>query len=92
MTRSLGDVLNDVLARYKLHDTLHKARMPHYWADVVGPRLAALTEVRGLENGVLKVHVRDATWRAELALRREELRTKLNARIGSDMIREIVLR
>ncbi|MDZ4745527.1 MAG: DUF721 domain-containing protein [bacterium] len=92
MMRSLGDLLKDVVQKYRLQDELHKSRMPRYWAEVVGERVAQQTEVRSFENGILRIHVQQAPWRSELMLRREELRSQLNARIGSEMIREIVLR
>lgn len=92
MMRSLGDLLKDVVQRFRLQDELHRSRLPRYWAEIVGERVARLTEIRSFENGLLRVHVQEATWRSELMLRREEIRSQLNARIGSEMVREIVLR
>ena len=92
MTHSLGDLLKDVVQRFRLTDELHKTRLPRYWAEVVGERVASLTEIRSFENGILRIHVHEAPWRNELMLRREELRSQLNARMGSELIREIVLR
>ncbi len=89
---SLGDLLKDVVQRFRLTDELQKSRLPRYWAEVVGERVASLTEVRSFENGILRIHVHEAPWRNELMLRREELRSQLNARMGSELIREIVLR
>lgn len=92
MTLSLGDLLKDVVQRFRLQDELHKSRLPGYWAEIVGERVARLTEIRSFENGILRIHVHEAPWRNELMLRREELRSQLNARIGSEMVREIILR
>lgn len=92
MTQSLGDLLKGVVQKYRLQDELNKSRIPRFWAELVGERVARMTEVRSFENGVLRIHVHEAPWRNELMLRREELRSQLNARLGSDMVREIVLR
>lgn len=92
MTQSMKDLLQEVLQKYKLEPALHRARVPEYWRQVVGERIASMSEVRSFEGGVLRVHVREAVWRSELTLRREELRHKLNSLAGGEMIREIIIR
>lgn len=92
MTRSLKDVVGEVLKKYKLEPALQRARLPEYWKHVVGDRIAGLTEIRAFENGVLRIHVQEAVWRSELTLRREEIRTKLNSLAGGEMVREIIIR
>lgn len=92
MAHSLGDLLGDVIARYRLQHVLDEVRVPEYWTQIVGPRLARVAVVRSFENGILRVHVSSAVWRQELVLRRDELRTSLNARIGRDVVQEIIVR
>lgn len=92
MTHDLKDLLGDVLRTYRLEPALHKARLPDYWQRTVGERLAAISEIRSFEGGVLRVHVTEAAWRSELMLRREELRHKLNTLAGGEMITELIIR
>lgn len=92
MTHTLKDLLGDVLKKYRLEPALHKARLPEYWRQTVGDRIAAISEIRSFEGGVLRIHVREAAWRSELMLRRDELRQKLNSLAGGDMVTEIIIR
>lgn len=92
MTKSLADLLEGVVKRFGLEHAMLRERMPKYWADVVGPRIAQISQVRGFEGGVLRIHVTEPTWRSELTLRREEIRLQLNARIGTDAIKELQLK
>lgn len=92
MSRSLASVLREVLVKYRLTGELHKAKMPEYWQDAVGAIIARSTEVRGFEHGVLRVHAREAVWRSEVMLRREEIRRRLNERIGEELVREIIVK
>lgn len=92
MTHSLSDLLREWVSRNHLEADLHKTRLPQYWKEVVGETLASRTEIRSFEEGVLRIHVPEAAWRCELSLRRQELRTKLNALAGGEMIREIIIR
>ena len=92
MTHTLKDLLGDVLKKYRLEPALHKARMPEYWRQTVGERLASISEIRSFEGGVLRVHVFEAAWRTELMLRRDDLRQQLNSLAGGEMVVEIIIR
>jgi len=92
LSLSLQSVLRDLLKKRGWETALRKEQMPRLWAELVGPRIASISEVRSFENGVLKVHVKEASWRTELTLRREDLRLQLNARIGEDVVNEIIVR
>ncbi len=89
MTKSLSELLTDVIRRYGLEHDLLRERMPVVWADVVGKRIAAISQVTSFENGVLTVRILTPAWRSEVMLRRDELRNQLNTRIGSDVVREL---
>jgi predicted nucleic acid-binding Zn ribbon protein len=92
MTTPLKDLLNDVIKRYGLEHAIIREQMPRIWAQMVGPRIARISEVRSFENGVLNVRVREAAWRSELMLRRELLRNQLNTDLGSEIVKEIIVR
>lgn len=89
MIKPLSELLGGFVRQYGLEQAMLRQRMPEYWQDVVGKRPAELSTVHSFENGVLTVQVQSASWRAELHLRREEIRTKLNACIGTEAIREL---
>jgi len=89
---SITSVLNDLLKRYRLSDSFTAAKIPDHWSEIVGENVSRLCTIRGTQHGVLTISVSNSVWRSELMLRREELRIKLNARIGSEVIREIVIR
>ena len=92
MTKPLASLLRGVLRKYGLEKAMIKEQMPRHWAELVGTRVANISEVRSFENGVLKVHVTESTWRTELMLRREDLKRQLNAAIGEEAVKEIVIR
>ncbi len=89
---ALAELLQSFVRQYRLEPELEKARLPRYWQDVVGESLAARTVLRSFDQGVLRVHVAEAPWRSELVLRREELRQKINACAGGELVREIIIR
>jgi predicted nucleic acid-binding Zn ribbon protein len=92
MSVPLSSVLKGLVKRYGLERALLEQRLPSYWAQAVGDRIAQISQIRGFENGVLRVHVSEAAWRSEVILRRNELRTELNTLIGEPVITEIQVR
>jgi len=92
MSVSLKHLLNDVIKKYGLEKAMLNEQLPRIWTDMVSPRIASITEVRSFEQGILRVHVKDAVWRAELVLRRDELKNQLNTVIGQPVVNEIIFR
>ncbi len=92
MSIALADLLRGFVRDFKLDTELAKTRIPRYWAQTLGERLASKTEVRSFEDGVLRIHVPEASWRSELNLRKEELRQSINRLAGSDLVRTIIIR
>jgi len=62
------------------------------WAELVGEQIAKVSAAQRIENGVLIVAVSSAPWRAELTMRRNEIKEKINARAGKNIVRDIRFR
>ncbi|NQW30941.1 MAG: DUF721 domain-containing protein [Ignavibacteria bacterium] len=92
MSFHISEVLKQFVRKHGLEQEILAQRMPGYWATTVGEKMSAISEVTSFDHGTLKVHVAKAAWRNELMLRREEIRTKLNAQIGNDVVKEIIVR
>jgi len=89
----LGQVLGRLQAPGLAEDcTL--ARIDAFWAELVGPQIAALAQVESLQAGELRVAVSHPVWRTELAGLAEELRGRINERLRetSEEEREAVRR
>lgn len=62
------------------------------WDEVVGPEIAQAARPDRMTRGSLHVRVKTATWRHALLFHREEIRRKLNGRLGEEIIKQIVLK
>jgi predicted nucleic acid-binding Zn ribbon protein len=62
------------------------------WPEVVGEQIARVTTPQRIDNGVLFVGVRNATWRSELTMKRMEIIDKLNRRAGASIVKDIRFR
>lgn len=82
----LGNALRHLLRRVDPERRLEVFRL---WPAEVGAALAARTAPAALRDGVLTVRVRGAAWMQELQFAKEEIRARLNSRLGADLVRDI---
>ena len=62
------------------------------WEEVVGGKVARRAKAEAVRSGILFVRVANSTWLQELSLLKEGIIDKLNARMESDIVKDIVFR
>ena len=85
----LGDVLRAALDRLPMAQRLDDYALWTHWDAVVGPMIGAHARPERLRRGVLVVAVESPEWMQELQFLKHQLREKLNARVGRDVVREV---
>lgn len=95
MARALGNVLNDLLQQYGLTQRLKEFQAVEYWPEIVGESIAKRTLAREVRDGRLYVEVSSldnasSAWRNELYFLKAEIISKLNKRIGQNIIHDIM--
>ena len=84
--KPVGDALQHLLQRI---DPEHRLALFRVWASEVGDAIAAHAEPAGLRDGILSVRVHGAVWMQELQFAKEEIRTRLNHRLGTEVVRDV---
>ena len=87
----LAEALKAALARLPASTGLVHYPIWAEWTAVVGPTIAAHAKPARLRRGVLVVSVDGPEWMQELQFVKRELCAKLNARLGSAVVREVYL-
>ncbi len=88
-TTSIGQVIGEVLHEYKISDKLKETRIIAAWPEVLGP-LAKPTDELYIKNKVLFVRLASSVIRNELSMMRSILVKSLNAKVGGEIIKDIV--
>lgn len=89
---SVGQAMGDLIRELGIGKTLTEYGVITRWSEVVGERIAAVTQPERIEKGVLFVAVSSAAWRAELTLRRQEIIDRINAAAGGTVVRDVRFR
>ena len=85
----MGPALDELINDLGIKSKLRECDAIECWEVVVGEHIAKMTTVTRISKGVLYVRVNTSTWRNELVLRKGELITKLNNKVGECIVKDI---
>lgn len=88
----IGRLLHGAAVPPVLAARLKELEIWRQWERAVGPAVAARTRPLRISGGVLTVVVASAPWMQQLSFMKSDLRQSLNALIGEELVREIVLK
>ncbi|MEO0813182.1 MAG: DUF721 domain-containing protein, partial [Myxococcota bacterium] len=77
------------LDRSGLTDQARRVRIAKVWREAVGAKLAERTAPESFNRGVLLVRAASAAWQNELTYLREELIGRINATLGTELVKDI---
>lgn len=91
-TARIGDLLDDFIRINGFEEKLKETDVVRYWEELMKPAFMTYCREVKIVKGILYVSITSSVVRAELGMRREEIRNKINDRAGYEIIRRIVLR
>lgn len=89
--RTVNDIIEEYLKAEGLTETVDEQRASYLWPEVVGHVINRYTTRRYVERGVLHVYLSSAALKQELSFCRERLVSDINARIGREVVTELVI-
>jgi len=91
-TTKIGSAIFAFLERMGMRERVFEQSVLEYWNDVVGEKIAKIATPRSISGGILRIAVKDSTWRLELEFREEEIRAKLNKTMGKTVVIKLIFR
>ncbi len=88
--QKLGDILRSVLGKRGYLEPCFEAEIIQRWTELVGERIAAVTECTEMRDDVLYVRVSAASWRQELSFLKKEIMERIKEKTRCNTIRDIV--
>ncbi len=87
--KNIKQVINELLATYKLNGKIDELKIWNHWAELVGTVVAKNTSKIMLKNGILSVFVESAPLKNELMYHRSIILQKINNFFEKQIIKEI---
>ncbi len=91
-TQNIADAIRAYLKQSRLEKPLKERQLVQSWEALLGKSVARATTNIYLKDGKLFVHLNSSVVKNELFMLQDEIRKKLNAAAGEDLVREIILR
>ena len=90
--QSLGSAIRDYLKDKKIDGKIAEIEAVNSWESIIGQQIARATSSIYIKNGTLYVHLKSSIVRNELFMMRNDIMRVMNQRVGSEVVRSIILR
>jgi hypothetical protein len=91
-TISIGEAIQEFLMQYKHRGKLQDADVINAWPKVMGKNIEALTLSVNVKGNKLYVQLKSSVLRSELMMHRSKIVNSLNQYLGSESIKELILK
>lgn len=89
---SVGDILRQTLQQQGLNERLYETRAVALWPAIVGESIASMTSRPIVKNGVMNIHVENASLRHELNMNRSVIIKLINESLKRNVITGLFFR
>jgi predicted nucleic acid-binding Zn ribbon protein len=90
--KSLDSILMDFMKRIPQRAEMKRGLVLHFWPEVVGDQVNKITREVYFERDRLIVKVINDAWRHELHMNRYSIKKKLNLKVGSEVVKDVIVR
>ena len=90
--QQLKDLIMRNLRVQGLETPLLQKRLIDEWPEVMGEMIAGYTQNLYIRNQTMFVHMTNPALRADLSMQRKEIVRRLNEKVGSQIITDIIFR
>jgi predicted nucleic acid-binding Zn ribbon protein len=88
--QSIGEIISQFVKEMNLGDKLNEKQALEAWRELVGKGILRYTESVFIKNRVLYVKLTSSTLRNELQMNREIIINRLNDKVGTKVIDNII--
>lgn len=90
--KSIHDLLESIVKNNKLNDVMICSQIDVIWKNLNDSKLSEYARIQSFSNGNLFIQTRSSTWRIEIQLRSNQIIQEINKKLGSDLIKKLVIR
>jgi len=89
---SLAEAMQAMIKEYRLGSQLNEMRVKSLWASLMGKTINTYTSQIMVRKGVLYISILSAPLKHELSYAKDKIRDLMNAELGEDFIKDVVIR
>ncbi len=85
----IGNVFSQLFHDLGITKAIQQNMAVTRWAEIVGERIAEISEAEKIENGLLFVKVSSPVWRNELVFMKSSLISSINDALAKNIVKDI---
>ena len=89
MAKVIGNVFAQLFQDLGISKAIEQNQAVVKWPEIVGERIAEVSEAQKIENGVLYVRVNSPVWRNELTFMKRNLINSVNETLEKNLVKDI---
>ena len=90
--QSIGEILREYLKITQIENHVFEGKIAELWQSTLGDSITRETERIHLSGGTLFVVLRSPSLKNDIMMRRTAIRLALNEKLGSEVIKQVVIR
>jgi len=90
--QSMDQLLKEFMKKIPHRTKLQRGMVLHVWPEVVGEKISSVSHNLHFEGSRLVVEVANSAWRHEINANRFSIAKRLNDKVGTKIVKEIVVR
>lgn len=90
--KPMNELLREFMKKVPQQTELKRGMALHLYPEVVGERIAAATSGLKFDGTKLIITVKSEAWRFELHANRFSIAKRINEKVGSKVVKEIIVR
>lgn len=90
--QSIGEILREYLKITQLDNVVNMDRISAVWKECLGDEITQETDRIYFNNGYLFVNLKSPSLKTELMMSRTLIAQQLNAKLGAEIIKTVVIR
>lgn len=90
--RAMGDLLKEFMKSFPGQNELKRGMVLHLWPKIVGDGIGKATKGMRFDGDKLVVTMENEAWRFELHANRYRIVKRLNQRVGSSVVKDLIVR
>ncbi len=88
-SQTIGNVFAQLFRDLGIDKAIQQNKAVIQWAEIVGERIAEISEAEKIEKGVLFVKVSSPVWRNELVFMKSNLIKNINDTLAKNIVKDI---
>ena len=89
---NIGDIIRKLMRSPKLAEKMNELDALDVWKELIGDSLQKFVVSAKIYKGNLYVKLSSSVLRDELSYKKSELKEQINQRLGSEIVKEIILK